>query len=423
MTPSSRAVWVLGVTTTIGYGSLFYSFSILAQQLLAAFDWQFSALSMAWDLSGSAVYVALGVGLVAGGLLSPKLGHLIDVYGARRMLSIGSAVAALGLVCIGCSRQGWQLFLAIVVLEALSSVVLYEGAFTALVQVYGEGARKQMTQITLMAGFASSLFWPFIEWLLEFTDWRGAYLIMAAMHMLICLPLHWMLPDVQRQKLHPEQHAVQGKQDAAPLPSSDASYPHWATLASSLSVVGFVISAVQIHIFTLMTGVGIAMKEAVWIATLIGPAQVVARVTEMSLAKHWHPALLGCFSVVAKAVGLLCLLLIGWLYAVGMQSTTALMVLGVAFSICFGVGQGLNYIVKGALPLKLYGKQGYGGLTGRLNRYRMLASAVAMWLVSVWVGKLGSVVSVGLLVAMLVIAAVMLWRLYRMDATPSTSDL
>lgn len=414
MKVSSRAVWILGVSTTIGYGSLFYSFSILAQQLLAGFNWQGSALGISVDAPGSAVYIALGVGLVAGGLLAPKLGRLIDEYGARRMLSIGSLIAALGLVCIGSSQQAWQLFASIVVLEALSSIVLYEGAFTALVQVYGEGARKQMTQIILVAGFASSLFWPFIEWLLTFTDWRGVYLIMAAMHVLICLPLHWMLPNEKRcvgsgsVPSSAENTLVVADEYAG----DEQMRPHWVALITSLSLVGFVISAVQIHIFTLMVGVGIAMQQAVWIATLIGPAQVVARITEMSLAQHWHPAFLGRMSVLAKAVGLLCLLAVGFLHMGGVASSMSMVVLGAAFSLFFGVGQGLNYIVKGALPLKLYGKRGYGGLTGRLNRYRMLASAVAMWLVSMWVLWLGSVASVGLLIVMLLVAAVLLWWLY-----------
>jgi|GEM_PF-4471441 len=81
------AIVALGVTQNIGYGTLYYSFSILAPAMAADFAWPTE-----WNFG------ALLVALLIGGLTAPWLGALFDRIGAGRAMTIGSSVAAAALV-------------------------------------------------------------------------------------------------------------------------------------------------------------------------------------------------------------------------------------------------------------------------------------------------------------------------------------
>ena len=83
---------------------------------------------------------------------------------------------------------------------------LYDAAFGALGRIYGDAARRSITGITLIAGFASTVGWPLTAWGLETIGWRNTCFAWAAAHILIGPPINWlMLPPlpVQRRRLPP----------------------------------------------------------------------------------------------------------------------------------------------------------------------------------------------------------------------------
>ena len=81
--------------------------------------------------------------------------------------------------------------------ELASCFVLYSTAFVAIVQIGGRGAQRSITHLTLIAGFASTLFWPLTAALHEHLGWREVWLIFAALNLLVCVPLHvWLAPDM-----------------------------------------------------------------------------------------------------------------------------------------------------------------------------------------------------------------------------------
>ena len=74
---NAGAIWALGITQIIGYGTLYYSFSIIAPSIAAAFD-----VAVEW------IYGCISLALLAGGLISPWAGGLADRYGAGRVIRI-----------------------------------------------------------------------------------------------------------------------------------------------------------------------------------------------------------------------------------------------------------------------------------------------------------------------------------------------
>jgi len=104
----------------------------------------------------------------------------------------------------------------------------------------------------------------------------------------------------------------------------------------------------------------------VLIGALFGPAQVAARVTELAFGRDVHP-----LSVGRAAVALLVMAFV--LLAVFGISVP----LAAAFALMFGAANGLITITRGALPLALFGADGYGRLMGRISGFWLVMQSAA----------------------------------------------
>ena len=122
----AAAVWALGATQIIGYGSLYYAFSVLAPAIGESFAW-----SAEW------VFGALTLSLLLGGLVAPLTGRLLDRLGAARGMSLGSLLVSIMLVGMALAPSGPLFALALVLMEMASTLVLYPAAFAVLVQLGG----------------------------------------------------------------------------------------------------------------------------------------------------------------------------------------------------------------------------------------------------------------------------------------------
>src|SRR4029079_19090128 len=102
------------------------------------------------------------------------------------------------------------------------------------------------------------------------------------------------------------------------------------------------------------------------IGALFGPAQVAARVIELAFGRNVHPLLIGRGAVATLLVAFILLLIIG------ISPPTA-----AAFALMFGAANGLITITRGALPLALFGAEGYGRMIGRISGPWLLMRSAA----------------------------------------------
>lgn len=348
-----KLVFALGTTCTIGYGTLFYSFSLLSKEFEQAFGWQ-----------SEFIFGIYSLGILLGGVTAPIIGKALDRFGCRLPMAAGSFLMALGLLALATVQNAWQFTFALLFVEALSLLVLYESAFVALAHSAGKEARTPITQITLMAGFASTIFWPLLSWVLSWTDWRAAYCLMAALHVLICLPLHYFCIG-NHSRIIEKSHA----QKPTP-PIQHDSKKEWV-LALCLGASSFVVNGLQIHLFNIMGALNISLTLTLLAGTLVGPSQVTARLTDLLFGRFISPLALGYISHGCLLFGIALLLMYGL-----SQSSIALSLI-ILFPIVFGAGQGLSNIVRGALPLYIFNAEHYGTITGRLNGVRFVMTAIA----------------------------------------------
>lgn len=346
-----RAVPVLGVTQIIAWGSIFYTPVLIVPLIAAERSWSL-ALSMA----------GFSVALLAAGLIAPFVGRSIDRFGGHVVMTAGSLTGALGLVLIGYAEHPAAYFTVWIVLGAALSASLYDAAFGTLGRIFGAAARRPITALTLAGGFASTAGWPATHFLIEAVGWRGAYVVYAALLALVCAPLHaFVLPRSRAEIAVPKEGHVDAP--AKLLPSKGLPF---ILVASAFAAYAFVPSGLSAHLLAIFARSGIDAGTVVWIGALFGPAQVGARLIEFSFGKDLHP-----LWVVRFALGtLLCAFVM--LAVLGVSVPVA-----AAFALMFGGANGLVTITRGAVPLALFGAQGYGRLMGRLAAPFLLMQAAA----------------------------------------------
>jgi MFS family permease len=105
----------------------------------------------------------------------------------------GSILAVLAVVAWATATSGPAFYAAWLAIGVAMALVLYEPAQVVLVKQFGAGATRAITAMTLVAGFASTIFQPVTALLADHLDWRGALLVLAAVLAIVTVPLHWML--------------------------------------------------------------------------------------------------------------------------------------------------------------------------------------------------------------------------------------
>jgi MFS family permease len=336
-----RAVPVLGVTQIIAWGAIFYSPVLTVPLIAAELDW-----SLSFTMGG------FSLGLLVAGLAAPYVGRSIDRHGGHVVMTTGSFVSALGLVALSRADAPAFYLAAWVVIGVGLGASLYDPAFATLGRIFGAAARKPITLLTLAGGFASTVGWPATHVLIEWIGWRGTYLAYAALLVAICAPLHAFALPRGRAKIE----AAVGEPATRTITLLPANGAAFLLVTAAFTAYAFVPSALSAHLLAIFGRSGIEPATVVLIGTLFGPAQVLARIAELAFGRSIHPLLIARFAVALLVTAFVLLA------ALGISALPA-----AAFALMFGAANGLITIARGAVPLALFGAQGYGRLIGRIS--------------------------------------------------------
>ena len=350
-------ILALGTTQTLAWASSYYLPAILADPI-------------ARDLGVSSnwIFAAFSASLVISALLGPRIGWQIDLVGGRSVLSISNLTLAAGLALLGFAYSIAMLIVAWLLLGIGMALGLYDAAFAALGRIYGDAARRSITGITLIAGFASTVGWPLTAWGLQNIGWRDTCFAWALAHIVIGLPLNFlMLPAVKGAK-------------AAVAASTKPHIPIDRTmilLAFTFAAAWTVTGAMAAHLPRILEAAGATALQAVAAGALIGPAQVAARVVEASLLTRYHPLFSTKLACVTHPIGAVIVLLGG-----GAAASV--------FAIFHGAGNGVLTIARGTLPLAIFGPQNYGYRLGIIGAPARMAQAAAPLAFGLLIDTMGS---------------------------------
>jgi MFS family permease len=340
-------ILALGTTQTLAWASSYYLPAILAD-----------AIGRDLGVSSNWIFAAFSAALVVAALLGPRVGREIDLVGGRSVLSISNLTLAAGLALLGASFSLPVLTAAWLLLGVGMGFGLYDAAFAALGRIYGNNARRAITGITLMAGFASTIGWPLTAWGLHTIGWRNTCFAWALAQILIGLPLNLLfLPRVK------DATAAEAATPAAVKPKIPIDRT-MVLLAFAFAAAWSVTGAMAAHLPRILEAMGATTLQAVSAGVLIGPAQVAARIVEASFFSRYHPLVSTRLACLTHPLGAVIVALVG-----GAASG--------AFAIFHGAGNGLLTIARGTLPLAIFGPKDYGYRLGILGAPARMAQAAA----------------------------------------------
>jgi predicted MFS family arabinose efflux permease len=375
----------LGTTQTLAWASSYYLPAILADPI-----------GRDIGVSSNWIFAAFSASLVISALLGPRIGRQIDLVGGRSVLSISNVTLAAGLVLLGFTYSIPMLLLAWLLLGIGMGYGLYDAAFGALGRIYGEAARRSITGITLIAGFASTVGWPLTAVGLEHIGWRNTCFAWAAAHILIGLPLNWfMLPPVAGAK------AAVANAVKPHIPIDRTMVLLAFTFAAAWSVTG----AMAAHFPRILEAAGASPVQAIAAGALIGPAQVAARIVEAGLLSRYHPLLSTRLACLTHPIGAL---IVGF-FGGGAASV---------FAVFHGAGNGILTIARGTLPLSIFGPRNYAYRLGIIGAPARMAQAAAPLLFGLLIDVMGG----GVLIVSSALSLAALGALFLLKDKPASTE-
>jgi len=376
--PLLAAVCALGIAQITAWGTSYYSLGVLAGPIAAETGW-----------TRSLVYFGFTVALLAMGAVSPWAGRAIDRHGARLVMAIGTLLVSAGLLALSAVRSEPAYLAAWAFLGVGMRLCLYDAAFAALVQVLPSRGRQAISYLTLFGAFASTVFWVIGHYLNEAAGWRQTLVIFAAINLAVCLPLNWF--GLARRESAGAQDAATAQdrdpRDGAPLAGRMRSMAI-VLFALVMSLNGFVFGVVTVQLVPLLEAAGLTAATAVWLASLKGFAQFGGRIVEISFGRKLRAITIARIAIGTLPASFVLLLLAG-------GNFHALL----AFTLLMGASQGVITIVRGALPLALFGPAGYGAVLGLVATPILIVIAAAPTLFALLIDRWGWQAAEGVLLA------------------------
>jgi MFS family permease len=369
-------VWALAVTETVSYGVLYYSFAVFLVPMrdeLGASTAQLSgALTLALALTG------------IGGVV---VGWWLDRFGARWVMTAGSLLGAASVVAWSQVQGLVQLYVAFTGIGLASAAVLYEPAYAVINTWFRRDRHKALFTLTVVAGFASTIFLPASQFLIEVVGWRPALMVLAGVVAACALPHALLLrrspadlglvPDGRPlDDAAPSAAAVAvvapahvgddgGDDDLSAYRGAGAAWRRppvrWLTLATALQMVSNAAVAVFLVAYLLETGAPPGLAAVA--AGGLGALSVTGRVVLTVLAARLGIGHVTAAMVAGQAVGVAMLFLLP-------QPTAT-----VVFVLLFGVGFGVlnisrpvllgSYVPAGVFA-SVSGQQALAGQFGRV---------------------------------------------------------
>ncbi|MGE8620054.1 MAG: MFS transporter [Achromobacter spanius] len=379
-------VTALGIGQICSWGSLYYSFPLIAEAMGAELGW-----------SKPDLYGAATLGLMLAALAAYPVGVAVDRGYGRWVMGL-SSLAAGGLLLLWSQVTSLLAFYVLVGgIGALQAATLYEPAFAVVARRVGPGhSRAGITALTLWGGFASTVFIPLVQWLLNHWGWREALMALAAVNVLICASAYMLFITPARDAKPASDVTPAEERERNRLAVREALHrPVFWALLVSLTAYAAMFSAFTFHMYPLLRERGIDTASVVQAIALIGPAQVAGRIVISVFAARASMRAVGTavVTIFPLAFGALAFLRADFL-------TVA------AVCVVYGGANGIFTIVRGMVVPEMLSRHAYGAINGLLTvpmtfaRAAAPVGAAALWAVgSSYDGVLAAIVAVAFVLA------------------------
>lgn len=397
------SVW-LSLPQLITWGSVFYTFSLLMTPLEAELGMGRAESSLAFSLA-----------LLAEGLMAYRVGRWIDAGHERAVMTLGSVWVGLGLVGHSWVTSVAGFYAAWIWLGLGMAATLYNPAFAVVTRRFAQDFRRAIITLTFLGGLASTVFIPLFAWWMELWGWRQALWALAGLQFLVCAPLHgWLLQGAPRPSsplltatVTPAAGSATDDRADVPAPTVPVRAhlrraPFWL-LALFMVLTMAVTSALPAHMIALLQESGLPPAWVLAIPAAIGVIQVLGRLVLFVFERHWDVHAANRWIPTLIPAGVL-VLLVG-----GLHPLAALV-----FVLLYGLGNGMNTIVKGTAMAQYVSQENVGQLNGLLGLPIALARAAAPLVLGLlWSPEHGYTLALGWLLTASLLGTGALWAAQR----------
>lgn len=351
-----RLVGWLSLAQLIGWGSVFYTFSLIMEPVERELGLSRAQSSLAFSLA-----------LLVEGFLAYPVGRWIDRGYERIVMTAGSVLAGACLALHGSISTVTGFYAVWAGMGAAMAAMLYTPAFAVVTRRFPTDFRRAIITMTFLGGLASTVFIPLTAWLIAAWGWRHALESLAIFHFLICAPLHaFTLRDALRPV---KQASTPDKPDRQGVSHHLRSAP-FLLIGVFVMLMTTVTVALPAHMVSLLRENGMSETLVIAIPASIGVIQVLGRLLlyffehnfDLHLANRLIPGLIPLSLIVLLAAPL----------AAEWQVLTMLL-----FVSLFGMGNGMMTIVKGTAMAQYVNRDHVATLNGVLGLPLALARSSA----------------------------------------------
>ncbi|MFC2122127.1 MFS transporter [Bacteroidota bacterium] len=359
-------------------GGVFYGFTAIFEPIASEFDWSYTQISLAASLRGVEI-----------GLLAPIVGLLVDRWGPRRLMILGSILAGSGLIFLSQVNSLLMFYAAFFVISLGMSTSSSTVLMTGVANWFHK--RVSLAAGLTISGFgAGGLLVPVIVGLVDAFDWRTAMVIWGLGSWILCAPLSLLvrhkpetygyLPDGEIAIATTTDEALgptQIPQDKMGVKQALTSVSFWH-IALAQTCLGVALAAVVTHIMPYLSSIGTARSISGQFAAALPLVSIGGRLGFGWLGDRYEKKWIAALGFALATAGLLCF---GATPSIGMW-------LLVPFIVLFSFGFGGNNTIRIALVREYFGRAKFGtvhGLViGLLMAGQIIGAPLAGWVYDTW---------------------------------------
>ncbi len=339
-----------------------------------------------WTRSETAV--VFSIMLTVHAVFSLAVGMLFDRWGPRLLFPLGALAIGIGFAACSQIRVIWHLYVFLGLIAALGIAMLAFVPHMALVSAWFDRRRGTATGIAYAGiGGGQLALAPCIQLLINWLDWRGAFLVLALVIVAVVVPLTAIFHRRAPQELGLEPDGLPRRENPKSSQHSTTNAPRstssewsitdairtpqfWYLIVTVLGM-GVMLNTMMVHQMAYLTDVGYSkMLGATWLG-IVGGLRAVGGMTMGPLSDR-----LGRER--AYTLGTLCCCL-GLLMLLSIQDTAQPWRL-YAFALLFGIGQGSLGPIYASATADLFPGRSLGTILGCLEAAYGLGGACGTFL-------------------------------------------
>jgi MFS family permease len=381
--------WIIVAVTFVAMGigvNARTAFSLLFPPILDEFHWDRGVTAGAFSF-----------GFIVSGIMSPLIGRMMDRFGPRAVMELGTVLMGAGFLLAPYTSQPWHLYLSIGALVGGGSVCLgYSGQSLYLPNWFVRGRGLAIGLAFSGVGLGSVTLLPWVQSMIVGTGWRDACRALGLLLLIVLVPINLLL------RKRPEDMGLRPDGDPAPLPSapvapSNIIDPAWAavdwTLSRAMRTARFwwlalayfgalyAWYAVQVHQTKYLQEIGFSANRSAWALGLVSLFGVAGQISLGHLSDHIGREWIWAMSNLGFVICFLALIMLShdqsmfWLY---------LMVAAQG-----GLGYGLTSVM-GAMAMEIFLGRHFGAIFGTLMLAALTGGAAGPWVTGVLHDALGN---------------------------------